>query len=66
MKQVNLKIQATGKVLQDWHKGVFQYKLTEINLVRGKLDTLVRLPFDSGQFEQQKELNKQLQELVTK
>lgn len=58
MRQVNMKIKATESVLRDWHKGVFHYRHTEINLIRSKLDTLMRLPFDSNRFEYQKDLNK--------
>lgn len=59
MKQVSMKVKATGKALLDWHKGVFHHRLTEINLIRDKLDTLMQLPFDSSQFDQRKDLNKQ-------
>jgi hypothetical protein len=64
-KQVILKIQSTSKALGDWHKGVFQHRLTEINIIRDKLDTIMRLPFDAGHFDYQKVLNNQLQTLLS-
>lgn len=65
MRQVNMKILATSNTLRDWQKGVFQHRLTEINLVRSKLDSIMHLPFNQMQYAQQQDLNKQLQVLLS-
>lgn len=64
MKQVWMKINSTGKLLREWHLGVFQQRQVELKLVQDKLDTLMRLPYAADQFEVQQALHCRFNELL--
>lgn len=65
MKQVWMKINSTGKLLMEWHLGVFQQRQVEMKLVQDKLDTLMRLPYATDQFEVQQALQRRYNELLS-
>ncbi|XP_062010480.1 uncharacterized protein LOC133726849 [Rosa rugosa] len=65
MMQVGRKIKQTGQLLLRWHSGVFQQRQTEMKLIQGKLDDLMKQSFEPGYFEVQKALQFRLNELLS-
>ncbi|XP_024178720.1 uncharacterized protein LOC112184715 [Rosa chinensis] len=65
MGQVGRKIKQTGTLLQRWHSGVFQQRQTEIKLIQGKLDDLMRKDYEVSHFDEQKALQFRLNELLS-
>lgn len=49
MKHIYMKINVTGSTLTEWHNGVFQHRVTEINLVQEKLNAIMRDPYARSQ-----------------
>ncbi|XP_024172126.1 uncharacterized protein LOC112178168 [Rosa chinensis] len=56
MMQVGRKIKQTVKLLLHWHSGVFQQRQTQMKLIQGKLDVLMKQSFEPGHFDVQKAL----------
>ncbi|XP_024155779.1 uncharacterized protein LOC112163738 [Rosa chinensis] len=62
---VGRKIKQTGTLLQRWHSDVFQQRQTEIKLIQGKLDDLMRKDYEVSHFDEQKALQFRLNELLS-
>ncbi|XP_062028694.1 uncharacterized protein LOC133744637 [Rosa rugosa] len=56
MSQVSRKIKHTGHLFLKWHDGTFQQRQTEMKLIQGKLEVLMRKPFEQSHFDEQKAL----------
>ena len=65
MQQVGSKIRHTGFHLSKWNAGVFRQWQVEMKLIKGKLDHLMRLPFSSSHFDEQRALQTRHQELLS-
>ncbi|XP_062014512.1 uncharacterized protein LOC133731059 [Rosa rugosa] len=65
MLQVGLKIHSTGWLLSSWEEGVFRQRHMEMKLLQAKLDQLMRLPYESCQWDEQKALQHRFNELLS-